>query len=116
MYHGGLMQNYWAYACRAYFVVSLWNAPSQILSPVGHPIVTTTNYLDHVTATINLDNRLAHFDGNQKAFAAMKAKYGRGVRIFDPGYLGVVMITSEADDVTAGDLVAEFGIELRVGR
>ena len=41
----------------------------------------------------------------------MKAKYGAGVKITDPGYLGAVLISSETKEVTISELIAEFEIE-----
>ena len=112
MYHGGLMQGYWAYSCRAHMVTAVAGMPSAILSPLGHVLASTTNYFDHVTATVNLDCKVAHLDFNWEKLASLKARYGTGVSIFDPGYLGSVLVTSETDDKTSDDLIREFEIEL----
>ena len=40
MYHGGLMQAYWAYACRAHLVTAVCGLPSAILSPVGNELAS----------------------------------------------------------------------------
>jgi hypothetical protein len=114
MYHGGLMQAYWAYSCRSHFVgcVSDPGCPSSILSPVGHEIATSTNHFHHATATVNLDCRLVHLDGNEEKLHALKAKHGTEVTIFDPGRLAVVLLTCESNDLTIDDMVKEFGIEL----
>ena len=113
MYHGGLMQSYWAYSCRAHFVgcVSEAELPSTILSPVGHLLSTSTNYHDYVTAQINLDCRVVHLDGNKSKLSAMKLKYGTQVTIFDPGQLGSVLISSESKTIRADDMMREFEIE-----
>jgi hypothetical protein len=112
MYHGGLMQAYWAYSCRAHFVSAIAGEESGIISPVGTWLARTTNYFDFVTHTVNLDCAVAHLDYNWGKLRAMNQKYGPGVRIYDPGYLGSVLISSEMEDKTAGELVAEFEIEL----
>ena len=112
MYHGGLMQGYWAYSCRAHLVTAVARSPSAIISPVGKVLACTTNYFDFVTATVNLDCTVAHLDFNSEKLRAMKAKYGPKVSVFDPGYLGSVLISSETDEVTSGDLIEEFEIEL----
>ena len=114
MYHGGLMQTYWAYSCRAYFVSAIAKtaARSNIISPIGMPVAATTNYFDFVTATVNLDYCLAHLDSNWEKLTALKAKYGPGVTITDPGYLGPVLITSETDAASAKAMAREFKIEL----
>lgn len=112
MYHGGLMQNYWAYSCRAHLVTAICGLPSGIISPVGELIASSTNYFDFVTHTVNLDCKVVHLDFNQEKLRQMKEKYGPKVSIFDPGYLGAVLISSETDEVTSDELVAEFEIEL----
>ncbi len=114
MYHGGLMQQYWAYASRAYFVGSLGigNPPSEIRNPFGQIIATTTNYFDFVVTTVNLDRKLVHLDYNWAKLRALKEKYGEKVDIYDPGEVGAVLITSEDESVSAADMVKEFDIEL----
>ena len=111
MYHGGLMQGYWAYACRAHVVTSIAGPPSAILSPVGDVLASTTNYFDFVTTTVNLDCQVVHLDFNWERLKAMKDRHGPKVSIYDPGYLGAVLIASESDEMTIYDLIEAFGIE-----
>lgn len=111
-YHGGLAQAMWAYCCRAHFVGAIGNGPCQIRNPQGDVIASSTNYHDFITATVNLDCRLAHLDYNQERLAKLKAKYGPRVEIHDPGYLGSVLISSEDPDVAVEQMIAEFEIEL----
>jgi hypothetical protein len=92
-------------------VTSIAGPPSAILSPVGNILASTTNYLDFVTATVNLDCRVVHLDFNWEKLRAVKAKYGPEVSIYDPGYLGAVLIASESAEMTCDDLIDEFGIE-----
>ena len=114
VYHGGLMQGYWAYSCRAHLVAAIGTTervPSAIVSPTGENVATTTNYFDHATATVNLDCALVHLDYNRPALEEMRRKYGADVSVVDPGYLGSVLVSSESDDRTVDDLVAEFDLE-----
>jgi predicted amidohydrolase len=111
MYHGGLMQGYWAYSCRAHVVTSIAGLPSAILSPVGNVLASTTNYFDFVTTTVNLDCQVVHLDFNWEKLKAMKAQYGPKVSIYDPGYLGAVLIASESDEMTIDDLIETYEIE-----
>ena len=83
-----------------------------MIDPLGETLATSTNYHHYVTHTVNLDCVLAHLDYNRGKFQAMKAKYGRGVTIKDPGHLGSVLLTNWLEDRTIDDLVEEFGIEL----
>jgi len=112
LYHGGLMQSYWAYTCRAHLVTSISGVISGVLSPVGNVLATTTNYFDFVTATVNLDCKVVHLDYNWEKLHAMREKYGPIVSVYDPGHLGAVLVTSETDVVTSDDLIREFELEL----
>jgi Carbon-nitrogen hydrolase len=112
MYHGGLMQSYWAYSCRSHFVGAIQNLPSAIISPTGEILAETTNYFDYVTKTVNLDCKLVHLDYNWEKIAAAKKKYGRGFTMEDPGKLASVLLTSELEDVTIDEIIEEFEIEI----
>lgn len=112
MYHGGLMQPYWAYSCRSYFVGAVSGLPCEIYNPLGEKIAHSTNYFDYAVATVNLDCRLAHLDYNWDRLRRMKEKYGPAVTVTDPGFLASVLITSEHPTLTADQLVEEFQIEL----
>lgn len=113
MYHGGLMQAYWAYRCRSYFIGAVARGlPCAVLDPMGRAVAQGTNYFHRVTARINLDRCMAHLDYNRERLEALKAAYGRGVSISDPGYLGSVLIGSETEGLSAVEMAREFGIEL----
>ncbi len=110
-YHGGLMQNYWAYSCRSYFVGCVLEDQNTIISPVGEIVAKSTNYFDHITHTINLDYIVCHLDYNRQKLERLKKEYGYKVNIYDPGHLGSVLVSSETDEFTARDLVNEFELE-----
>jgi predicted amidohydrolase len=113
MYHGGMMQAYWAYSCRSHFVGAIAGraTPSQIRNPLGQVLASNTNYFDHAVATVNLDCALVHLDENWGRLRAMNDKYGSKVKITDPGELGSVLIASEHDTVSIDDMIEEFEIE-----
>ena len=79
---------------------------------MGQLLASTTNYYDFVTARVNLDCRVAHLNYNWERFAAARKKYGAKVKIYDPGFLASVLLSSETDEFTVANLVQEFGIEL----
>lgn len=110
-FHGGLMQSYWAHSCGAYFVGAVINSQCTVLSPLGNVIAASTNYTDYVTATVNLDYAVVHLDGNGDKLKQAKFSYGEKLKIYDPGYLGRVLVTSEDDGVSVKDIVKEFEIE-----
>ncbi len=112
MYHGGLMQGYWAYSCRSHFVGAIERScPSQIRNPLGNVIAANTNYFDFVVAEVNLDCALAHLDYNWGRLRKLKEKYGPKVEITDPGRLGSVLITSRHETVSVDEMIDEFDIE-----
>ena len=110
-YHGGLIQNFWAYESRSYFVGAFAFGQCTVINPLGEVIAQTTNYTDTVTAGINLDDQVVHIgDGNMPKLQKLKEKYGRGVTIFDPGHLGPALVTSEVNQVSSKQMIEEFGI------
>lgn len=112
MYHGGLMQAYWAYSCRCHFVGAVAGQPCEIRNPLGNVVASSTNYFDYVVANVNLDCRLAHLDYNWSRLRALKDKYGPKVTITDPGFLGCVLISSEDKEISVDEMINEFNIEL----
>ncbi|MBN2592771.1 MAG: carbon-nitrogen hydrolase family protein [Sedimentisphaerales bacterium] len=114
MYHGGLMQSYWAYSCRCHFVGAIAGSatPSEIRNPLGQIIASNTNYFNFAVAKVNLDCKMAHLDYNWERLRKLKAKYGPKVTISDPGCLGSVLISSEHETISVDDMIKEFQIEL----
>ena len=114
MYHGGLMQTYWAYSCRCHFVGAIAGkaTPSEIRNPLGEVVASTTNYFDFAVATVNLDCALVHLDYNWERLRKLKGKYGPKVRITDPGCLGAVLVSSEHETISIEQMLKEFEIEL----
>ena len=113
MYHGGLMQAYWAYSCRSHFVGAIAGraTPSRILNPLGQVVASNTDYFDSAVARINLDCALVHLDFNWSRLRALKEKYGPAVTITDPGLLGSVLIASEHEVISIDQMIEEFELE-----
>lgn len=114
MYHGGLMQSYWAYSCRCHFVGAIAGraTPSEIRDPLGRVVASNTNYFDYVVARVNLDCALVHLDYNWERLRKLKAKYGPKVKISDPGCLGSVLVASEHETISVDEMIKEFELEL----
>jgi len=112
-YHGGLMQSYWAYQLRAYQLSALGQAPlrSSLRSPVGELLSASTNYFHHFTATANLDAAVVHLDFHWEKIRALQERFGRTVRVSDPGELGAVLITSEHETLSVHEMLEQFEIE-----
>ena len=112
-YHGGMMQQYWAYQTRSFFVSCIGTtSTASIINPVGTTVAESNNYYKYLSATINLDCKVAHLDHNMDKFAAMKRKYGALIDMDTPYGLGCTLLTCNAADMTIDDVIAEFGIEL----
>ena len=108
-YHGGLMQQVWAYFCHSWFIAAA-PAGSCISDPLGEAVAVSSNYLPYAITDIHTDYKIAHLDNNRAALAALKRKYGDAVTVRIPSYLGSVLICSEHPDVSAADMVCEFEI------
>lgn len=112
MYHGGHVQSHWAYTCRSYFAGSIpHHGQCTILNPLGIEIASSTNYYPFVTSSINTDFEVVHLDYNRLKILAARKKYGPAINVYDPGYLGCVLISSETPELTASQVVEEFEIE-----
>ena len=119
MYHGGLMQAYWAYSCQCHFVGAIAGraTPSEIRNPLGQVIASSTNYCDYAVAEVNLDCRLVHLQNmsaqsNWGRLKVLKKKYGPKVKITDPGLLGPVLVAGEHENISVDEMIEEFDISL----
>lgn len=112
MYHGGLMQDFWAYQCRAFFVSALYFMGSGILDPFGRPVALTDCYNFTAMAKVNLDRAMVHLDFNRDKFPAILKKYKDEVTIDIPPNIAPALIYSNTESRSAMDIVNEFGLEL----
>lgn len=112
LYHGGLAQAVWAYACRAFFACAWQDTGGGILDPFGRPLAENDCYHTIARATVNLDHALVHLDYNREKFPEIERKYGAEVRIDIPPNIGTALIYSESERRTALDVVREFELEL----
>lgn len=110
MYHGGLMQNFWAYHCQSY-LVGAFSPKCSVVDPLGVTVAENGNYRSTLTAAINLDYQIVHLDGNNRKLRELKKKYGKAVVITVPADLGVAMVSSEHPAVSATAMLKEFKIE-----
>jgi hypothetical protein len=113
-WHGGLEQAKWAYTCRSYFVCSysFRTFPSEIRNPLGEVVARSYHDDNFAVATVNLDRQIVTQIQKSGKLAALKKKYGDKVMVTFDDQLGVQMITSEHESVSAADMAKEFDIEL----
>lgn len=112
MYHGGLMQEMWAYDCRSFFVSSLPFPGCGILDPFGRPLKLSDCYTSVPKATVNLDRAMVHLDFNCAKFPEIEKKYLGEVAIDIPPNIAPALIYSLTDKRSAMDIVKEFELEL----
>jgi predicted amidohydrolase len=110
-FHGGLMQRYWAYACQAYLIGSVYGLPCTILAPDGEVSAVSTYYHFFVTQRINMDYGVFHLDFNWEKIRAAKRKYGSALLVHDSGLSGSVVMYAPTDACTIPYIAAEFGLE-----
>lgn len=112
MFHGGLKrQAQWAYTLRSYFISAVCGLPCSILNPYGDVIASSTNYTRHVSAKVNFDYKLCHIDYNMEKIIAAKNKYKNAITVYDPGFVGSLMLTCETEEMHIKDILEEFDIE-----
>lgn len=112
MFHGGLLQQTWAYECRSFFVSALQFLGGGILDPFGRVLSLTDYYNGIARAKINLDRVMVHLDFNRDRFPEIQRKYGEEVKIDIPANIGPALIYSESDKRSALDIAEEFKLEL----
>lgn len=111
MYHGGVAQRVWAYSCESFFVGSVYRGyPSEIRDPRGDIVAASNKHYDYAVARINLDFKRVHLAYNYVGLKALKEKYGKSVKISDPGESATVIVTSENPSVSAEKMIEEFEI------
>ncbi len=111
-YHGGFLQQQWAYECQCYYLTALRFYGGGVIDPLGQTVKLNTNYSRTMCTTINLDRVLVKRSGNYGRFPLIEKKYQDEVTIDVPSYLGATLIYSNSDERSAMDIVKEFELEL----
>jgi len=110
MFHGGHLQQNWAYQCRCYFASACKDNTSDIVDPHGR-ILNSTNFYNRIAwARVNLDRFYMHQDGNNTSFPDIRRKYGNKVLIDTAPDLGTAVMYSLADEISAPEIAREFGL------
>lgn len=111
---GGMMRNFFAYDTQSHFVAACgWLCPAEVINPLGETLTVTglNSYYNYVIQDINLDCAVVHLDFNKAKIRAAQDKYGKKLTMRVGGFLGVVMLSCEAEDMTVHDIIKEFDIE-----
>ncbi len=106
MYHGGLMQGYWAYLCRSFFAASLPFLGGGILNPLGQPVALNDCYNAVAVADLQLDRAIIHLDFNAEKFTHLRRKYGSQITLEIPANVGSAILSAvDPAGPTAMDIV-----------
>jgi len=101
MYHGGFLQQNWAYRCRAFLVAACKDYTSGILDPLGRVLAETDFYGRIARTAVNLDRFVMHQDGNEHKFADILREYGDRVKIDRAPDLATAVLYSECEESAA---------------
>lgn len=110
MFHGGHLQKNWAYQCRAFFAGACKDNTSDILDPLGKVLHSTNFYGRIARARVNLDRFFMHLDHNLPKFPDLRRKYQDRVLIETAPELGVAVLYSLDEKVSAPQMASEFGL------
>jgi hypothetical protein len=106
LYHGGLMQRWWAYHVGAHFIGVPAGQPASIIAPGGQVLAQG---MGAITRTINLDCVLVKYE--EEKIRALQLQYGSWVTISKTGVFQQTLLTSKLPERTAKELFLEFGLE-----
>lgn len=113
MYPGGLQLRLWALEFGVYIVSAYGGDGSMIVNPLGKVLATSDSYSPIISKTINLDYGVVHLDYNYQKFASIKRKYRSKIEFEVTRPEAISILMSNAEDVTADDVIREFKLETR---
>lgn len=112
-YHGNLMQATWAYRCQSYFLAAtVGGIEKNIVAPDGTVIDDQHSHYRSIINKINTNFALVHLDFNAAKIDAALRAYGRRITMHHNNGLGVVLMTSNDEELPIMDVIREFDIEL----
>jgi len=111
MYQAGRQLQFWALQFGCYVVSSWGGQLNWIVDMTGEVLATTGYQYPIVTAEVNFDREVLHQDGNREQWDAIREKYGKGVDIRIAHPEGIFTLASSMEDVTAQEIIEEFGLE-----
>ena len=111
LFHGGLLQQMWAFQARAYLVGACGGCGASVVSPAGEVLAASTGYFSEAVRAVNLDYALVHLDFNWDKLKALTDRYADSVTLRDPGGLGCVILVNESSDCSMKEILEEFAVE-----
>ncbi|HBC89003.1 MAG TPA: hypothetical protein DCZ94_18850 [Lentisphaeria bacterium] len=110
MFHGAHTQANWAFQCRCFFAAACKDISSDILSPLGHNLASTSYYGRIARARVNLDRFITGDGGYYAELSDIYRKYRNEVVIEKDLGLGVSVLYSQSDRRSAAEIAKEFGL------
>jgi len=112
-YPGGLQLRQWAFKYGVYVVSACSGEESVMIDPLGRVMCRSSTYSPILCRTLNLDYEVLHLNFNYEKLGRVKDKYGPRVELEVSRPEAVLMLSSNAKDITAGDVIKEFKLETR---
>ncbi len=110
IFHGDLLQNWWALRCRSYLAGATTQTGCTLVNPLGQRIRSSSNYSDFLVVPVDFDYQVVHLDYNADKLAAAKRDLGLKIDLFDPGRLGRVLLTSRDPSISSAAVMQRYGI------
>ncbi len=113
MYHGGPMQQVWAYKTKAFMLTcTAGHLEKNIIAPDGEIRRQEYTYYDSIVEKINTNCTLVHLDYNRQKILKALDKYGRRLHMHCTSGLGSVLLTSMDENLPIADVIRDMDLEL----
>lgn len=113
LFHGGLLQQFWAVASGAYLISACGGCGAGAVSPLGQVLVQSNLPDGETVISIGLDYAVVHLDFNTEKLRKAAEKYRSFLTITPPDKMGAVLVTSVCAEKSTAQILREFGIEPR---
>ncbi len=110
-FEGGTLLAQWARHCRAYVVSSTHGENARILDVTGQVLAEGRWHCPLVTAEVNFDRGVHHWDFTHPIVPAIRKKHGPAVKVEFHTPEGYIVLTSQKPGLSLADLEREFKLE-----
>lgn len=109
-YPGGKLLDSLARLNKYHIVTSTRSNPTRVIDVTGDELATSGRFKDWVCVPINLEKVCVHIWPYVQKFSALRAKYGRKLRIRILGHEDWAVIESRCADIKVAEVLKEFDI------
>ena len=110
-FEGGALLNQWARHCRAYVASSTHGENARILDVTGSVLAEGRWQFPLVTAEVNFDRGVYHWDYTHPIVPAIRKKHGPAVKVECYTPEGYIVLTSLKPGLSLADLERQFKLE-----